>query len=246
MPSVELTPLNFSDGLIEVMDNDGGSGDLSDDLNGDGDGECCGDCSPQDGVGLMSPDSQNFTIKEKLYFTSRFEEGYDLFDPKYEEWLDHYHPESAGKLLSLCQSVVFHQFLSRPSLLLSLAMLLRPHPGLASLTGSATPSTSGSAPLTGSATLSTSGLLLSLVVLLCPRPGLLLSVVVLLCPHLGLLLSLAVLLRPRLSLLLSLAVLLCPSLRLSLVVLLQLQHQLTVLHFTKPAKFIYSSDAEDW
>ena len=36
----------------ELVDNDDGSGDNNDDLNGGDDGNCCGDRSPEDSAGL--------------------------------------------------------------------------------------------------------------------------------------------------------------------------------------------------
>ena len=39
----------------------------------------------------------NFTNEEELKYARRFEEGYDLFDARYEAWLQVNHPEAANK-----------------------------------------------------------------------------------------------------------------------------------------------------
>ena len=35
-------------------------------------------------------------MEEELRFSNRFEEGYDLFDPKYEAWLKINHPDAVN------------------------------------------------------------------------------------------------------------------------------------------------------
>ena len=42
-------------------------------------------------------------MEEELRFSNRFEEGYDLYDPKYEAWLKINHPDAVNK----CSTNVF-------------------------------------------------------------------------------------------------------------------------------------------
>ena len=39
-----------------------------------------------------------FSIEEELRFSTRYEEGYDLYDEKYEAWLKLHHPEASNKI----------------------------------------------------------------------------------------------------------------------------------------------------
>ena len=66
-----------------------GDGDLGD--PGDSNVGDLGDSNPAGDGDLM------FSIEEGLQYANRFEEGYDLFDPKYEAWVKVNHPEAAGK-----------------------------------------------------------------------------------------------------------------------------------------------------
>ena len=45
----------------------------------------------------QSGEDQVFSIEEELRFAIQFDEGYDLFDPKYEARLKIHHPKSANK-----------------------------------------------------------------------------------------------------------------------------------------------------
>ena len=87
----------------DVEDNIGEVGDLvpSSDSNNDG------------SVGIVGAESPQFIIEEELKFANRFEEGYDLFDPRYEEWLKCSHPESAGKATMTSPSILLS--ISTPS-----------------------------------------------------------------------------------------------------------------------------------
>ena len=51
-------------------------------------------CAQQDYVPASDPE---FTIAAKSKYARRYEEGYDLLDPRYEEWLRLNHPEHAGR-----------------------------------------------------------------------------------------------------------------------------------------------------
>ena len=54
-------------------------------------------CDPSVCLSGGTDEDPIFTIEEELRFAIRFDEGYDLFDPKYEVWLRIHHPESANK-----------------------------------------------------------------------------------------------------------------------------------------------------
>ena len=47
-------------------------------------------------------------MEEELRFSNRFEEGYDLYDPKYEAWLKINHPDAVNK----CSTNVFLPIMS--------------------------------------------------------------------------------------------------------------------------------------
>ena len=49
-----------------------------------------------------------FSVEEELRFSNRFEEGYDLYDPKYEAWLKINHPDAVNK----CSTNVFLPIMS--------------------------------------------------------------------------------------------------------------------------------------
>ena len=52
-------------------------------------------------------------MEEELHFSNRFEEGYDLYDPKYEAWLKINHPDAVNK----CSTNVFLPIMSSTSML---------------------------------------------------------------------------------------------------------------------------------
>ena len=93
---------------------------------------------------------------------NRFEEGYDLFDPRYEEWLKCNHLESAGKATMTSPSILLS--ISTPSGLSMSAPSCGVSPSTSTPSGGVPPSTStpsGSVPLSmsassGSVTLTTS------------------------------------------------------------------------------------------
>ena len=47
----------------------------------------------EEGKGI---DCCTFSVEEELHFSNRFEEGYDLYNPKYEAWLKINHPEAVN------------------------------------------------------------------------------------------------------------------------------------------------------
>ena len=74
--------------MDQTVNNFECSGDFSDDLNGIGDRDGCSNHNLEDCTGVTSLDSQNFTSEKELHFTAQFEGGYDLFNLRYEEWLN--------------------------------------------------------------------------------------------------------------------------------------------------------------
>ena len=54
--------------------------------------------SDEDDHELMceNADVTSFSREEQIKFAQRFEEGYDLYDPRYVEWLSIYHPDSTS------------------------------------------------------------------------------------------------------------------------------------------------------
>ena len=70
-----------------VLDDD--SSDDGSEEDGDNDGEDSGQKQPKSVV---------FTAEEEALFNRRFEEGFDIFDPRYHDWLKNNHPESTHSL----------------------------------------------------------------------------------------------------------------------------------------------------
>ena len=48
-------------------------------------------------VAITCSDHSPLSVEEEVRFTRRYEEGYDLYDEKYEAWLKHHHPEALHK-----------------------------------------------------------------------------------------------------------------------------------------------------
>lgn len=77
----------------EVIDDNFEFGDLG----GNDERGCLSSSDNLNGTNRSSEDSV-FTMEEEVRFAIRFEEGYDLIDPKYEARLRIHNPESAGKV----------------------------------------------------------------------------------------------------------------------------------------------------
>ena len=101
-----------------------------------------------------------FTPEEESKFETRYEEGYDLYDPRYSAWLKHHHPESAptshafdsGEVTSVLDAFA-HVPPCHANELVSLTSSVMPSvvPG-SSLTSSVTPSVVPGSSLTSSVT----------------------------------------------------------------------------------------------
>ena len=53
--------------------------------------------------GVVGP---QFSIEEELRCANHVEEGYDLFDTRYEEWLKCNHPEGPGKTTMMSSTLL--------------------------------------------------------------------------------------------------------------------------------------------
>ena len=69
--------------------NSGGDSDSVNNCGGGGDSNRHGDV---DNLVQGGSSPCVFTIEEELHFSHRFEEGYDLIDPRYQVWLYLRHP----------------------------------------------------------------------------------------------------------------------------------------------------------
>ena len=88
-------PKNTQFSVIDSTTGDG-YGDTFDGLGGE-DPSGCSSGGDDSGDRNKSDKDPIFIVEEEMRFECRFEEGYDLFDPKYEAWLRIHHPESANK-----------------------------------------------------------------------------------------------------------------------------------------------------
>ena len=99
----------FEDDRLSQSNDQAGDGQLQDNLNSDGNfiddqenSGTSGDHQSDGGSDIQATELESgnyeldFSMEEELLYTRRFDEGYDVFDEKYVQWLKVHHPEKVA------------------------------------------------------------------------------------------------------------------------------------------------------
>ena len=99
----------FEDDRLSQSNDQAGDGQLQDNLSSDGNfiddqenSGTSGDHRSDGGSDIQATELESgnyeldFSMEEELLFTRRFDEGYDVFDEKYVQWLKVHHPEKVA------------------------------------------------------------------------------------------------------------------------------------------------------
>ena len=99
----------FEDDRLSQSNDQAGDGQLQYNLNSDGNfiddqenSGTSGDHQSDGGSDIQATELESgnyeldFSMEEELLYTRRFDEGYDVFDEKYVQWLKVHHPEKVA------------------------------------------------------------------------------------------------------------------------------------------------------